>query len=441
VPGPTPRPVGRPPSTQASGGEPVPQPPTQPPASDPTQWGRVDEQGNVYCRTSEGERQVGQTPDMSAEDALAFFGRKYDDLRLKAAMLGHRLETGHLVPDEATRTLRHLREEVAEARVVGDLAALDRELDDLEAEVARLREERKARRVEQLEAARVDKDRIVAEAERISAGTDWRHGADKLRSLLTRWKALPRLDKASDDELWRRFSSARTTFTRRRKAHFAEQAEQREQAKVVKLRLIEEAEALSRSTDWGATSSAYRELMRRWKSAGPAPREVDDELWKRFRAAQDVFFTARTEANEATDAEFTANAQVKEGLLAEAEALLPVTDLQAARARFRAIAEKWDAVGKVPRDRIKALEGRMRRVEQAIRAVEDDAWKRTNPEARARAADTVAQLEASIAELRRKADRATAAGDERTARQHAAALEAREQWLEQARKALEEFSG
>jgi hypothetical protein len=401
----------------------------------------VDEEGNVYCRTTDGERHVGQAPDMTPADALAFYGRKYDELSFETALLRQRVQSGHAAPDDAAKALRLLRTQVAQARVVGDLAALDSELATVESEIAEQREQRKARRAEQLAAARTEKDGIVAEAERISVGTDWRHGADKLRSLLERWKALPRLDKASDDELWHRFSSARTAYTRRRKAHFAEQAEKRDAAKAVKLELIREAEALSGSTDWGATSAAYRELMRRWKAAGPAPRDVDDDLWQRFRAAQDTFFTARDEANKATDAEFAANAEVKEKLLVEAEALLPITDLAAAKTRFRSIAEKWDAAGKVPRDRVRELEGRMRKVEHALRSAEDASWQRSNPEARARAADTVAQLEASIAELQRKADQAEAAGDDRAVQQHTTALEARQQWLEQARKALEEFSG
>ena len=105
--------------------------------------------------------------------------------------------------------------------------------------------------------------------------------------------------------------------------------------------------------------------MRQWKAAGPAPRDVDDALWKRFRGAQDTFFGARDAANAEQDAEFAANAEVKEELLVEAEALVPVTDLEAAKRAFRDIAERWDAAGKVPRDRMKELEGRIRKVEQA----------------------------------------------------------------------------
>ena len=102
-------------------------------------------------------------------------------------------------------------------------------------------------------------------------GNDWRNGANRLRDLLDEWKALPRLESA-DDALWRRFSTARTTYTRRRKAHFAELNEKRDGARVVKERLVKEAEALADSTEWGPTAGKYRDLMRQWKAAGPAPR-------------------------------------------------------------------------------------------------------------------------------------------------------------------------
>ena len=404
-------------------------------------WGRVDEEGTVFVRTAEGERQVGQWPGGDPAEVLALFTRKYDALVFEIELLEQRLKSGKVSPEDAGAALKQLRATVADAQVVGDLAALDKRLESLAALVAEQREKRKAERAKKLVEAHAEKERIAAEAERIAAGNDWRAGADKLRALLEKWKELPRLEKSADDALWRRFSGARTTYTRRRKAHFAELSEQRESARAVKEKLVKEAEALSGSTEWGPTAGAYRELMRRWKEAGPAPKGVDDQLWKRFRGAQDTFFGARDAATAATDAEFVENAKKKEELLTEAEALLPVTNLAAAKAAFRDIADRWDAAGKVPRDRMKELEGRMRKVEQAIRGVEDDAWRRSNPEARARAADTVAQLEASIADLETKREKAVGAGNDRKVAEHDAALEARRSWLAEARKALEEFSG
>src|SRR5690606_14645114 len=154
-----------------------------------------------------------------------------------------------------------------------------------------------------------EKEKLAVEAEKIATGRDWRNGANRLRELLDAWKLLPRIDKAADDELWKRFSSARSAYTKARKAHFAEQDEKREGARAVKERLAKEAEALATSTDWGPTSGRYRDLMRDWKAAGPAPKSVDDALWQRFRGAQDTFFGARDAANAALDTEFAANAE------------------------------------------------------------------------------------------------------------------------------------
>ena len=140
--------------------------------------------------------------------------------------------------------------------------------------------------------------------------------------------------------------------------------------------------------------------MTRWKAAGSAPRNVEDKLWKRFRAAQDVFFTARDEANAALDKEYEENAVVKEAILVDAEKLLPIKDLEAARRAWLDIADRWEAAGKVPRGRVKEMEGRLRKVEQAVREASDQAWNRTDPEKSARADDMIGKLQKAIDDTR-----------------------------------------
>ena len=402
-------------------------------------WGRVTEDGTVYVRTPDGERVVGQYPEGSPDEALAFYTKRYDDLAFEVQLLEQRVAGGRLGPDEAASSVRTVREQVVDANAVGDLNALAARLDGLAPLIAAQRSARKEERAQKAAESRTEKERIVAEAERLAEGSDWRNGANRLRDLLTEWKALPRLDRATDDALWRRFSTARTAYTRRRKSHFAEEHEKREGARSIKERLATEAESLATSTDWGATAGRYRDLMREWKAAGPAPRDVDDKLWQRFRTAQDTFFGARDSANAELDREFEANATVKEELLTQAEALLPVTDLDAAKKAFRDIADKWDAAGKVPRERMKDLEGRMRKVEQAIRSIEDEQWRRSDPEKSARATDMVGKLEAGIAETQAKLDKARAAGDDRKIKELEETLANRQAFLDMARRASAEF--
>jgi hypothetical protein len=407
----------------------------------PAAFGRVDSDGTVFVRTAAGERAVGQVPGVPADEALSFFTRRFEALEIEVSLLQRRIATGAVSPDDAVSSINKLRNSITDARAVGDLDGLKVRLDALSPVIADQRAARRAERARQQQETREAKERYVIEAERLAAGNDWRGGVNRFRALLEEWKALPRLDRATDDELWHRFSSARTTYTRRRKAQFAQQNEQREAARVIKERLVTEAEELATSTDWGPTTGAYRDLMARWKAAGPAPRDVDELLWKRFRGAQDRFFMAKQAALSEQDTEFRLNARAKEGLLAEAEALLPIRDPGAARSTYRDILQRWSAIGRVPRDAIRPLESRLRAVESAIKAAEEERWRRTNPEAKARAEDTAAKLEAQIAALEERAAKAEARGDHRAAREAAASAATYREWLAQAQRTVSDLGG
>jgi hypothetical protein len=412
------------------------------------QWGRVDTDGTVWVRTSQGERVVGQYPGASPEEALAYFGRKYDDLLAQVSLFEQRIAAGHVSPGDTEAGVARLRQAITTANAVGDLDALAARVEALAPLAQARRAEAEASRAQARVRALAQRTAVVEEAETIAAvdmeRVAWKTSGDRLRELFDTWRTLQRearLDKHTEDELWKRFSHARTAFDRKRRQHFGALDEQRGAARAAKERLVEEAERLSTSTDWGPTATALRDLMNQWKNAGRASRKDDDALWARFRAAQDAFFAARTAASQSLDSEFRHNLAAKEEILAEAEALLPVTDVRAARSALRDLQDRWDAAGRVPRADLGRVEARLRAVEQAVRSAEDDRWARTNPQARARAEDAVRQLESGIASLRAALEKERASGSENAVRQTEAALAAREEWLVQARKALEEFGG
>ncbi|MEN0070397.1 MAG: DUF349 domain-containing protein [Propionicimonas sp.] len=407
----------------------------------PADFGRVDPDGTVYVRTGEGERSVGQIPDVDATEALAFYVRRFEALEVEVGLLETRVKSGALSPEEARNSVKAVRSSVAGANAVGDLDSLLARLDALAPVLNEQAEVRRAERAKAQEAARAAKEQMVTEAETLALGNDWRGGVNRFRSLLDEWKALPRLDRAADDALWHRFSAARTTYTRRRKAQFAEQASRREDSRRIKEGIIAEARELANSTDWGPTSGAFRDLMTRWKAAGPAPREVDDALWTEFRAIQDGFFTARQTVLSEQDTEFRANQEAKEALLAEAEAgILPITDLAAAKAAFRSFLDRFNAIGKVPREQIRSLDGRVKALESAVRRAEEDEWRRTDPEARARAEETVAMLDAEITKLTEKITKAEARGDASAAAKARDSITTYQAWLDQARETLADFN-
>ncbi|MET9492025.1 DUF349 domain-containing protein [Nocardia sp. NPDC006630] len=407
---------------------PHPHPVVVPAVSDPSQWGRVDEDGTAWVKTIEGERVVGSWQAGDTAEGLAHFGRRFDDIATEVALLEARLAAG----TDARKTkaaATALAETLPTAAVIGDIDGLTTRLraiiEHSDEAAAHAKEEKDRSRHEQTER----KEALAAEAEQIAAeSTQWKVAGDRLREILDEWKTIRGVDRKVDDALWRRFSKAREAFNRRRGAHFAELDRERASAKTHKEGLCVRAEELSSSTDWAGTAAVFRDLLAEWKAAGRAPREADEQLWKRFKAAQDVFFAARNSAASERDAEFEDNATAKEELLLHYERLDPETHLDAARASLRDLQEKWDAIGKVPRERIHDLEARLRAVEKRVRDAVDAQWRRSDPEAMARAA----QFRERVAQFEEQAAKAQAAGKTRDAEK---ALEQAKQWREWAEAA------
>jgi hypothetical protein len=408
-------------------------------ASDP--WGRVAEDGTVYCRTADGEREIGSWQAGSPDEALAFFKRKFEALETEISLLEQRMSSTDLSAGQAKATITKLKVAVTGAHAIGDLDGLISRLEALTGTLEVRREEHKAAREQARTTAHEIKERIVAEAEQLAVeATHWKASGERMRQLLEEWKAAPRGDRTAEAALWKRLSAARNSFAKRRKAYFATLEEERESIRSRKEELVTRAEELSSSTDWGATASAYRELMRSWKQAGRADRTAEDELWTRFKTAQDAFFKARSEVLDAKDRELREHVVVKEQLLTEAEKLLPASDARAARATLRGILERWERAGAVPRDSQERLEGGLRKVEDALRKAEDSHWRRTNPEALSRARGTVNQIRSAISQLERQLAKAEANGDQRAQQQANEALEARRSWLAEAERTLAELS-
>ena len=409
-------------------------------AMDAAKWGRVDGEGRVYVQDGGTEREVGQFPDVPIAEAMAFYVRRFLDLKATVDLFAMRLP--QLSIREIDSTVKSLGESLAAPAAVGDLDGLRARFEALRTVAAERRAAINAERAAAKEQALKDRTAIVERAEAIAAQdpdrTQWKSSGAELRELLEQWKGAqrrgPRLDRPTEDGLWKRFSHARTTFDRHRRQFFSELDAKQAQVKAAKEALIKRAQEMSSSTDWAGTSAKYRALMEEWKKAGRASRKEDDALWARFRAAQQVFFDARRAKDEAVDAEFAENLKVKEALLAKAEALLPVKNVKAAKRALRPIQDAWEEAGRVPRNAVRRLEGRMRAIEDAIREAENAEWRRTDPETKARAEGLAGQLQDAIAGLEKDLAAAQAAGDAKKIAEAEAALTARRAWLEQVRR-------
>nr|WP_259608146.1 MULTISPECIES: DUF349 domain-containing protein [Microbacterium] len=404
--------------------------------ADVEKWGRVAEDGTVEVRDGDDWRPVGQYPDGTPEEALAYFGRKYDDLALKLGTLETRAQGGGASASDLSKQATHLLGEINGAAAVGDLAGLRTRTEALISSLAEATAQEAQAAKEALDAAIAERTAIAEKAEEIAARdlakVQWKQVTAEMAALFEQWQAHqqngPRLPKGVAQQLWKRFRDARATVDKARRAFFSELDETHKAARDAKTRLVEKAEALApRGVD---AIPAYRALLDEWKAAGRAGRKVDDALWARFKAAGDALYAARAEQAAAEEADSAPKIAAREALLEEAKAVGEEKNLKRARALLTRIQRQWDEVGRIfPREKERALDDRLRVIEQELKAREDVDWKRNNPETKARANDMSAQLIEAIEKLEAELAAAEKAGDAKAIKEATEALAARRAWL------------
>lgn len=403
-------------------------------SNDQAPWGRVDETGTVYVREETGERAVGQYPDGSPEEALAYFERKYVELAGQVTLLEQRTKRAASATDVA-KAVKALSGTIATANAVGDLASLQRRLEALSGAVNELTEKQNEESKAAVAAAVAERTALVVEAETLAAQdpakAQWKQVTAAIDEIFARWQKHqaegPRLPKTESNDLWKRFRAARSTIDTHRKAFFSELDAVHRDARTRKQELVEKAEALvSKGVDG---IPAYRALLDEWKLSGRAGKKLDDSLWAKFKAAGDELYSAKSEIEAVDNVEFEANLALKLELLEEAEPLLTATDRVKAKEALAAVQRKWDKIGKVPRDKVKTVDERLRKVEAAVRKLDDDHWQKSNPEKQARSEGLASQLHDAIAKLERELDDAKANGDKKKIAEAQEALDARKLWL------------
>jgi hypothetical protein len=372
-----------------------------------SEWGRIDEDGTVFVRTADGEREIGSWQAGDADAGIAFYVRRYDDLATEIDLLEKRLASGAGDPSTTRHQAEALKQQLPTTAAIGDLAALDARLDTVLAAA----DERAGAQAAAREQARADavaaKESLIAEAEQIaSTGTSWKVMGDRLRAIVEEWKQIRGIDRRTDDALWKRFAAARDAFGKRRGQHFAQLDAERSSAKSAKDALVARAEELSQSSEWRETAAAMRDLMNEWKAAPRAGRDIEDALWKRFRTAQDTFFSRRSGVLAERDTEQVENQRRKEEIIAAAEAL-DLSDAKAAQAQLRELQVRFDAIGHVPRDSMRRIDERMHAVEQRVREAVDAQWHAASIESN----PFLAEFRARLAEAEEKLERARRSGD------------------------------
>lgn len=401
---------------------------------------RVDDEGHVYVLPTDSageESYVGQFSAGDSEAALRYFARKFDELYNRALLLRARVATQADSSGALRSSHSSLKKELSQGTWIGDAEGLARILDEIATSIDGVSAKEKKQNEEAVAAKIAERETIVRAAEELAAadpGTQhWKSAQEQMNTLFEQWKSEqrtpPRLSKAQEDPLWKRFREARSTFERQRKAFFVRRDKEAAEIKQVKEELIVEAERLQNSTEFGPTTKAYHRLMDRWKAAGRGQRKTEDAQWARFRAAQDVFFTARDEANAKIDAEYAENLKKKEEVLGKLRELMPFTKPQAVRDRYFTLLDEFENAGKVPRADIKRVERAINEIQDAFREAEGATRSPRDSARNERQSDMISQLEDTISQLERDRDEAEAAGDSARVSEAEDALVARRSWL------------
>lgn len=403
-------------------------------------FGEVSDDGTVFLRLPDGSmREVGQWAAGDPTAALEFFTRKYQDLVTEIDLAAKRLADDRSSPEQAEAVVERVRKLILEPAFVGDLGSLVARIGQLEVLINVKRQALADAKAQKKEEALASRQKLADEAKSLADSQAWRVTSERFKEIIEEWKTLPRVDRGKENALWKELSASRTTFDKARRAHYAALEANRNEAKDAKLKLVEEAKALSTSRDWNKTTIAYRHLLDRWKKAGRAGKE-DDALWAQFRAAQDGFFEARKSVYDERNEEETQALAVKEALLTEAEKLLPIKDLRATKKSLRTIQAKWDKAGRVPRNDVKRIEARLKKVEDAVRDADSKRWKQANPELQGRANETVSRFADSVTKLEKELVKAKESGNEKAVEKATASLESAKALLAAAEKTSKELS-
>ncbi len=413
---------------------------------DPAKFGRVADDGTVYVSTPEGERPVGSYPGKSAEEALGYFVRKFESVASEVALLAARIKSGAMVPSDAHAAVSKLKEQIANLNGVGDLVTLAKSVEQIPelieghkaAYEARKAAESAVKEAKRAEATAV-KEKLVTEAESLALSESWKSTGDRLKILLDEWKGAPRLEKKADAELWKRFSSARNKFDKRRRTHFAQLENLSTAVANSKNAIIEEAKQLAHSKDWLATANRFKELMDAWKAAGRGKKNVDTKLWDEFKTAQDTFFAAKKADLEKRQGTMAQNLAKREEIITQIEALLPVTDVKGTKKKLHDLQDKWDRIGMTERNKRAALETRLEKVKTEIDSLHEEVARRSDPTAIAHANSVVQGLLDAIENYEKQATKAEAAGQTAKALVARESAAARKAWLAEAQKGLADF--
>lgn len=195
---------------------------------------------------------------------------------------------------------------------------------------------------------------LCEQAERLVGEKDVVKAINQLQTLHQEWKEIGPVAKDLREEIWNRFKEASTVVRKRHQEYFEARKAQEEENLARKTELCEQVEAiptdgLKTFADWDAKTREIIDLQSVWKTIGFAPQKVNTQIFERFRAACDKFFTAKAAYFKSVKEELNQNLARKRELVEKAEALQDSTEWKQTSDALIELQKQWKTIGAVPR--------------------------------------------------------------------------------------------
>ena len=252
----------------------------------------------------------------------------------------HQLQKLHQEYRETGPVAKELRDEIWKRFKDASTVINKRHQDHFEAIKAK-EEENLAKKTElcqQVEALEFDGLKTYAQ---------WEEMTKQVLAIQAEWKTVGFTPRKVNAEIFERFRMACDRFFQAKTAYFKANREKLNANLTAKNALIEKAEALKDSTDWGSTTNKFVELQKEWKAIGPVAHKVSDAIWKRFNDACNYFFEQKNAANAGQRKEEEANLELKKGVIAELEKLVENAGDDLLKS-VRELQARWNEIGHVP---------------------------------------------------------------------------------------------
>jgi len=197
------------------------------------------------------------------------------------------------------------------------------------------------------------------------------HGAwvDKTKQVLEiqkNWKTIGYAPKKDNNIIYARFRTACDVFFGNKAKFYAAAYEGQKENLNLKVEIVEKAEAFSQSQEWKETTHALIQLQKRWKEIGPVPRRDSDKLWKRFRAACDMFFNNKSKYFENIDSTFEENLKAKEAIVTEMNDFSVKGKLKENTAALKDFQSRFNGIGYVPSGKKEWIKDQFRLAQESL---------------------------------------------------------------------------